>query len=132
MVLTLVYKNAVTIVSEMDRCSSFTFRIIHSSCFTNQIFRFACVLYLQVYRNDDDLGFDPFTETQKALAEMIENEKQSCYYPHSNGNFNNNHLHSSSNNHHNSNSSRDSNSLLNNNNNSVYQKRFITMQQNNR
>ncbi len=68
----------------------------------------------QVYRNDDDLGFDPFTETQKALAEMIENEKQNCgYYYHNNNNNNN---------------------LLNNNNNTngVYQKRFIAMQQNNR
>lgn len=30
---------------------------------------------------DDDLGFDPFHETQKALAEMIEKEEQHGYQP---------------------------------------------------
>lgn len=30
---------------------------------------------------DDDLGFDPFHETQKALAEMIEKEEQHRYQP---------------------------------------------------
>lgn len=33
-------------------------------------------LYSQMSRHDDDLGFDPFHETQKALAEMIEKEEQ--------------------------------------------------------
>lgn len=76
---------------------------------------FCVSLYAQVYRNDDDLGFDPFTETQKALAEMIETEKQSCgYYYHNNNNNNNN------------------NHTINHNNNGVYQKRFITVQPNNR
>uniref|UniRef100_A0A0V0G5E3 CCR4-NOT transcription complex subunit 4 n=1 Tax=Triatoma dimidiata TaxID=72491 RepID=A0A0V0G5E3_TRIDM len=33
------------------------------------------------YLRDDDLGFDPFHETQKALAEMIEKEEQHRYQP---------------------------------------------------
>uniref|UniRef100_A0A1I8M659 Uncharacterized protein n=1 Tax=Musca domestica TaxID=7370 RepID=A0A1I8M659_MUSDO len=32
--------------------------------------------YLQNSNADDDLGFDPFIETQKALAELIENEEE--------------------------------------------------------
>lgn len=45
---------------------------------------------------------------------MIETEKQSCgYYYHNNNNNNNNHM-------------------INHNNNGVYQKRFITVQPNNR
>lgn len=31
--------------------------------------------------DDADLGFDPFHETQKALAEMIEKEEQHMYQP---------------------------------------------------
>ncbi|XP_065223380.1 CCR4-NOT transcription complex subunit 4 isoform X2 [Planococcus citri] len=84
-----------------------------------------------VYRNDDDLGFDPFTETQKALAEMIENEKQTCgyYYHNNNSNSNNN---NNNNNHNSSNMMNNNNNNNNHNHNSVYQKRFIAVQQNNR
>nr|XP_018906467.1 PREDICTED: CCR4-NOT transcription complex subunit 4 isoform X2 [Bemisia tabaci] len=43
----------------------------------------------QHIRNDDDLGFDPFNETQKGFAEMIEKENQiksrHTYMQHNNG-----------------------------------------------
>jgi hypothetical protein len=36
--------------------------------------------------SEDDLGFDPFQETQKALAELIANEQN--YKTHNNGESN--------------------------------------------
>ncbi|XP_075164380.1 CCR4-NOT transcription complex subunit 4 [Haematobia irritans] len=38
--------------------------------------------YLQNSNADDDLGFDPFIETQKALAELIENEEEQLQHNH--------------------------------------------------
>ena len=56
-------------------------QVIHSALSQVEKGAFSALTILLFWQNgrDDDLGFDPFHETQKALAELIEKEEEPRY-----------------------------------------------------